>query len=107
MSNPGLLDGSFWQPDHFLRLAYSIHELGGKVSVPIKPEEFDSFKPDKARIKNVEVIENWWTIPEDAAERGREFVQRVMRNYPRLVSGIEKAKIEHKWKPPAVPRKLR
>ena len=107
MGRPGLLDGQNWKPEHFLRLAYSIHELGGKVSMPIKPEEFDSFNPDKARIENAIVMENWWHIPEDAAERGREFVERVLQNYPRLVTGIGKPKSEHKWKPPAVPRKLR
>lgn len=107
MGRPGLLDGPGWKPDHFLRLAYSIHELSGKVSMPIKPEEFDSFNPDKARIENAVVMENWWHIPEDAAERGREFVERVMENYPRLVSGIGKPKSEHKWRPPEIPRKLR
>jgi len=105
MHKPGLLDGANWQPDHFIRLAYSIHELGGRVSVPIEPKEFDSFNPQKARIENVQIIENWWHIPVDAAERGREFVQQVTRNYPRLVSGISKPKYE--WKPPAIPRKLR
>jgi len=107
MGRPGLLDGPNWKPDHFLRIPYSIHELGGKVSMPIKPEEFDSFNPDKARIENVVVMENWWQIPEDAAKRGREFVERVMENYPRLVGGISKPKSQHKWKPPAPPRKLR
>jgi len=107
MSKPGLLDGANWQPDHFLRLAYSIHELGGKVSMPIRAEKFDSFNPSKARIENVVVIQNWWHIPEDAAERGREFVQQVTKLYPRLVSGIAKSRAEHKWKPPQIPRKLR
>jgi hypothetical protein len=107
MSKPGLLDGANWQPSHFLRLAYSIHELGGKVSTPIKPEEFDSFNPSKARLEDVVVIENWWHIPEDAAERGREFVQQVMKNYPRLVQGADRPKPDHKWKPPEIPRKLR
>lgn len=107
MNNPGFLDGANWQPDHFLRLAYSIHELGGKVSIPIRPEEFDSFNPSMARIENVVVIQNWWDIPEDAAERGREFVQQVTREYPRLVSGVGKSEYEHKWEPPQVPRKLR
>jgi hypothetical protein len=105
MHKPGLLDGPNWQPDHFIRLAYSIHELGGRVSVPIEPKDFDSFNPQKARIENVQIMENWWHIPEDAAERGREFVQQVTRNYPRLVSGVSKPKYE--WKPPAIPRKLR
>ncbi len=105
MHKPGLLDGRNWQPDHFIRLAYSIHELGGRVSVPIEPKEFDSFNPQKARIGNVQIIENWWHIPVDAAERGREFVQQVTRNYPRLVSGVSMPRYE--WKPPAIPRKLR
>jgi len=107
MSKPGLLDGPNWKPEHFLRLAYSIHELGGRVSMPIKPEEFDSFNPSKAQIENVAVIENWWHIPEDAAERGKVFVQQVMKSYPKLVRGTDKFKSIHKWKPPEIPRKLR
>jgi len=107
MSNPGLLDGPNWKPEHFLRLAYSIHELGGKVSTPIKPAEFDSFNPTKAKIDNVVVIDNWWHIPEDAAERGKSFVEQVLKSYPRLVRGTDKLKPVHKWKPPEIPRKLR
>ena len=87
MGKPGLLDGPNWKPEHFLRLAYSIHELGGRVSMPIKPEEFDSFNPSKAQIENVVVIEDWWHIPANVADRGKEFVQQVMKSYPRLVRG--------------------
>jgi len=107
MSNPGILDGHNWKPEHFLRLVYSIHELGGKVSMPIKPEEFDSFQPNMARIENVVVIENWWHIPADVAERGKAFVQQVLKSYPKLVRGTDKLEPVHKWKPPEVPRKLR
>ena len=107
MSKPGLLDGPNWKPEHFLRLAYSIHELGGRVSMPIKQEEFDSFNPNKAQVENIAVIDNWWQIPEDAAERGKAFVQQVMKSYPRLVRGTDKLKSIHQWKPPEVPRKLR
>lgn len=106
ISSPGLLDGTNWMPSHYLRLPYSIHEISGKVSTPILPEEFDSFNPDKARIENVKVIENWWHIPPDAAERGEEFVQQITRLYPRLVRGTGKLELEHKWKPPEIPRKL-
>ena len=107
MSNPGILDGPNWKPEHFLRLAYSIHELGGKVSLPIKQEEFDTFNPNKAQIENAVVIENWWHIPEDAAQRGKAFVELVLKSYPRLVRGTDKLEPAHKWKPPEIPRKLR
>ncbi|MBD3182965.1 hypothetical protein GF312_11790 [Candidatus Poribacteria bacterium] len=107
MKNPGLLDGALWKPNHFLRLVYSIHELGGKISMPIKPEEFDSFNPSKATLNNIKIMKNWWEIPEDASERGREFLQQVLQNYPRLVTGVDISKTQHKWKPPKVPRKIR
>jgi len=107
MNKPGLLDGPNMKPGHFLRLVYSIHELGGKVSMPIKPQEFDSFNPSMAQIENVVVVENWWHIPEDAAERGKAFVEQVLKSYPRLVRGTDKLKPVHKWKPPETPHKLR
>jgi hypothetical protein len=68
------LDSSFSKPSHFLRLPYSIHELTGKVSVPIRPEDYDSFSPKMARIDSVEVLEGWWPVPSDARERNQALV---------------------------------
>ena len=71
------LDRSFSRPSHFLRLPYSIHELTGKVSIPIRPEDYDSFSPKMARIESVEVLEGWWPVPPDAHERNRTLVDYI------------------------------
>jgi hypothetical protein len=68
------LDRSFSSPSHFLRLPYSIHELTGKVSVPIRPENYDSFTPRMARMESVEILEGWWPMPPDARERNKVLV---------------------------------
>jgi hypothetical protein len=68
------LDRSFSRPSHFLRLPYSIHELTGKVSVPIRPEDYDSFSPRQARMESVEILEGWWPVPPDARERNKVLV---------------------------------
>ena len=57
--------------------------------------------------KKTALVKTKAVFPEDVAERGKEFVERVTENYPRLVGGMAKPKSEHKWKPPEVPRKLR
>ena len=57
MKRPSQLDMSFLTaPRHYLRLAYSIHEGAGKVSLPINPNDYDSFTPDMAQMQNVVVI---------------------------------------------------
>jgi len=68
------LDTSFTSPSHFLRLPYSIHELTGKASLPVRPEDYDSFSPKMARIGSVEVLEDWWPVPPDARERNQALV---------------------------------
>jgi len=75
MKRPSLLDMSFLTASrHYLRLAYSINEGTGKVSLPIHPEDYDSFTPEMARIQNVVVMQDWWHIPEDAGEYGEELM---------------------------------
>lgn len=64
------LDRSFTNPSHFLRLAYSINENTGLVSIPIPIEDFDHFAWNNAKPENVEVLEGWWGYaPVDAQER--------------------------------------
>jgi len=75
MKRPTSLDMSFLTASrHYLRLAYSIHEATGKVSLPIHPKDYDSFTPDMAHIQNVVVMEDWWHIPEDAGKYGEELM---------------------------------
>ena len=80
MRRPNQLDMSFLtSARHYLRLAYSIHEHTGKVSLPISLQEYDSFDPAMAWPQNVEVMQNWWHIPEDAGECGRELILYLAR----------------------------
>ncbi|MFQ6043479.1 MAG: hypothetical protein ACE5PV_21705, partial [Candidatus Poribacteria bacterium] len=70
------LDRSFTSPAHFLRLAYSINEKTGLVSLPIRLEEFDNFSWQEAKLENVKVIDDWWgMVPADTQERMSEFLQ--------------------------------
>jgi hypothetical protein len=69
------LDRSFSRPSHFLRLPYSIHELTGKVSVPIMPKDYDNFSPRMARMESVKIMEGWWPVPSDARERNKVLVE--------------------------------
>jgi len=80
MKRPSQLDMSFLTaPRHYLRLAYSIHEQAGKVSLPMNPDDYDSFTPDMAQIQNVVVIQDWWKIPEDARECGEELMSYLSK----------------------------
>ncbi len=80
MKRPNTLDMSFLNSSrHYLRLAYSVHEHTGRVSLPILPRDYDSFTPGMAHIQNVVVMEDWWHIPEDAGERGAELVLYLSR----------------------------
>jgi hypothetical protein len=55
----GGLDSSFNQPDHFLRLPYSLNERTGLVSLPLRREQYDDFQLSWAEAPNVQV-ETWW-----------------------------------------------
>jgi hypothetical protein len=74
---------SFRNTGHFLRLAYSINEQAGGVSVPIypdpgNPDAIYDFNPSKAKIDNVRVIKDWWYVPEDAPERTSEMIKFII-----------------------------
>ena len=74
------LDRSFTSSAHFLRLAYSINEKTGLVSLPVKLDEFDYFSWQEARIEEVKVVNNWWgRVPADAQERISEFLQFALQ----------------------------
>jgi hypothetical protein len=73
------LDMSFRNAGHFLRLAYSINEQAGKVSVPIDPGLYERFNPKQhAEIENVTIMKNWWSVPEDAPERTSEMIKFIL-----------------------------
>jgi len=73
------LDMSFRIKEHFLRLAYSINEQAGMVSVPVDPDRFDGFNPRTlAEIESVEIVEDWWAVPDDAPERTSEMIRFVL-----------------------------
>ena len=79
----GHLDMSFRNGSHFLRLAYSINENAGGVSVPIHPDPrnphaYEDFTPEKAKIENVKIIKDWWVVPEDAPERTSEMIKFII-----------------------------
>jgi len=56
------VDSSFSDPNHFLRLPYSLNESTGLVSLPIKPEDYDSFQLGMAEIGAIQVAEWWFDI---------------------------------------------
>ena len=85
IKEPKMLDGSFRNPGHFLRLPYSLNENTGLVSVPMKIEDFDRFSWEMARPEAIEVINNWWTVPEDAPEHTEVLIDLVFdrrKTYP-------------------------
>ena len=61
-----------------LRLAYSLNEDNGLVSIPIVQDELISFRPWKAHIYNVMVNQPWHTdIPAGAWRKTARFLQEV------------------------------
>jgi len=80
MKRSNLLDMSFLTASrHYLRLAYSINEHTGRLSLPIQTTDYDSFTPSMAQIQNVVVMEDWWDIPENAGEYGEELMSYLAR----------------------------
>lgn len=83
IKDPKTLDGSFRSPGHFLRMPYSLNENTGMVSLPIRVEDYDRFSWKMAQPDLVEVIEDWWflpDIPEDAPERTEALIQMALGN---------------------------
>ena len=74
IKEPKLLDGSFRNSNHFLRLAYSLNENTGLASVPIEIDDFDRFSWQSAYPESVVVSEDWWNIPDDAQERTESLI---------------------------------
>jgi hypothetical protein len=99
------LDRSFTSSAHFLRLAYSINEKTGLVSLPIKLEEFDYFSWQEARLEEVKVVDNWWgKVPADAQERMGEFLKFALQKKQFTVK--QKREIAKKFRKTAVKPKI-
>jgi len=101
VSHPRYIDMSFHNPNHFLRMAYSLNEKYGLVSVPVAVEQYDSFTPRLAQPDNVTVNPNWWQVPDDAVERTQELFNLIgspqpmpKTPKPRFVSLVEQQFIE-------------
>ena len=75
IKQPKTLDGSFRNPSHFLRMPYSLNENTGLVSIPMRIEDYERFSWEMARPENVVVMEDWWSIPEDAPERTEALIE--------------------------------
>ena len=101
LREPKYLDTSFHVYDHYLRLAYSINENTGLVSLPFDVKDYDNFDPIMARPERVMPIQNWWSIPKDASERMREFIRYVTKGHVVASSTATDLKIPDagKWMP--------
>ena len=86
LREPRYLDTSFHMPTHFLRLAYSVNENTGLVSLPLSADDYDSFNPEQARPERVKPLPGWWSIPKDAPQRMQDFIKHVMRGQIALSS---------------------
>jgi hypothetical protein len=85
IKQPRYLDTSFHIKEHFLRLAYSLNETTGLVSLPIDVHRYDSFQPSEANPSMVNTLNGWWSIPKDAPRRMEEFIHAVLRQ-PVIIS---------------------
>lgn len=64
-----------------LRLAYSLNEDNGLVSMPILSEELNSFRPWEANIYNVSINKPWHgDVPSDASKNMENFLQDVYKD---------------------------
>lgn len=75
---PNLLDRSFGNSNHFLRMLYSLNENTGLASIPIRIEDFDRFSWQDAYPEQVSVIDDWWEISDDASEKTEALISFVM-----------------------------
>jgi hypothetical protein len=91
IKEPRYLDTSFHLQEHFLRLAYSLNETTGLVSLPIDVYQFDHFKPSDAKPSIVKPLNGWWSIPKDAPQRMEKFINAVLRQ--RVIISVKGAAI--------------
>ena len=66
------------ESNRVLRLAYSLNEDNGLVSVPISSDELPSFRPWEANIYNVTIDKPWHgDIPTGSSRKGLNFLREV------------------------------
>ncbi|MBC8234914.1 hypothetical protein H8E77_35665 [bacterium] len=116
IKQPRYLDTSFHLQEHFLRLAYSLNEMTGLVSLPIAVHQFDYFQPFDAKPSIVKPLNGWWSIPQDAPQRMEEFINAVLHQrvivskkraeIPRADEHVEFAHPRKKRKPLLIPESL-
>ena len=66
------------RPGNFLRLPYSLNENTGMVSIPIKPDYLDDFRPWEAFPHLVEVDAILFDIPPEGIARTAEFLYAAL-----------------------------
>ncbi len=92
LRDPKYLDTSFYLHDHFLRLAYSVNENTGLVSLPFNIKDIDKFDPIQAEPEKVIPDINWWSFPKDISkqkdisERMHDFIQFVTKGHTKIAS---------------------
>ncbi|MBD3181752.1 hypothetical protein GF312_05635, partial [Candidatus Poribacteria bacterium] len=86
LQEPRHLDTSFYMTHHFLRLAYSINENTGLVSLPFLVEDYDRFDPSWAKPERVKPIDGWLSMPKNTPQRMEDFIKYIMRGKVFLAS---------------------
>jgi hypothetical protein len=99
LKEPKYLDKSFYMYDHYLRLAYSINENTGLVSLPFNVNDYEKFDPIQARPDKVVPLQGWWSIPKDASERMQDFIQYITRGQIATSSQAIDILPTDKWQP--------
>lgn len=82
VKHPEKLDRSFSNPAHFLRMAYSLNEQTGLVSMPIAMDQFESFSWRDADPYRVKIVPDWWgAAPFDAQDRIRALLDFFSKSH--------------------------
>jgi hypothetical protein len=82
-----------------LRAAYAIHPMTGLVSLPLRRDELESFRPWMASIYTVRIDRSWFSVPEDAPSRTADFLTEALKNIGKRKHWAWKAR-ESMIKPP-------
>ena len=76
-----------------MRLAYSLNEDNGLVSLPISSHELSSFRPWKANIQSVTIDKPWHgDVPSDASRKMLRFLREIHKDdakFTNITPGLE------------------
>ena len=73
------VDFSLTSPNHFLRLAYSLNETTGLISLPLSRDTLEAFEPGMAERSEVKHVDpDWLALPEDAPGRMEKFISDAL-----------------------------